>query len=151
MSSPPRQTPASLISTLPRWRTADGLFRGGVLAAGGFTVVLVAATAVFLIAQAFPALHQYGVFSFLSSDRWAPLRSHRERCEPKPLRDPAVRLRNLPHLDHRADRRGERLGGGSRSTSPMSPRPGCAAHCPTWLIYSPRSPAWSTASGASSR
>lgn len=72
MSSPPRQAPASLISTRARWKTGDDLFRGGVLTAGGFTVVLVAATAVFLIAQAFPALHQYGVFSFVSSDRWAP-------------------------------------------------------------------------------
>jgi phosphate transport system permease protein len=56
----------------PRWRTGDGAFRASVTAAGGVTVLLVAATAIFLVAQAFPALRHYGVPSFLGSDRWAP-------------------------------------------------------------------------------
>jgi phosphate transport system permease protein len=61
-----------LVTTRARWRTGDGLFRGGVSAAGAVTILIVIATAVFLVIQAFPALARYGVVSFLTSAAWAP-------------------------------------------------------------------------------
>jgi phosphate transport system permease protein len=55
-----------------RLRFADSSFR--VLVAGTAAVTLLAfvATAYFLVKEAWPALSHYGVFSFLSSTRWAP-------------------------------------------------------------------------------
>jgi phosphate transport system permease protein len=58
-----------------RLRLGDSLFR--VLVAGSAAAVLLAfvATAFFLVKQAWPGLSHYGIFSFLSSTRWAPSES----------------------------------------------------------------------------
>ncbi len=61
-----------LVLTRARWRGRDAVFRTGVAATSALVILIVAATAVFLVFQAVPALRQYSIGSFLSSDRWAP-------------------------------------------------------------------------------
>lgn len=63
---------------------ADRAFGYGVLAAAALVVVLLGATAVFLVQQAWPALSHYGVLSFLGSDRWAPSDATASGTSPNP-------------------------------------------------------------------
>ena len=67
-----------------RLRLGDSAFRAVV--AGSAAVVLLAfvATAFFLIREAWPALSHYGVFSFVSSSRWAPSESVATAAHPNP-------------------------------------------------------------------
>ncbi len=65
-------------------RLGDRVFRGGVSAAAALVVILLAAIAVFLIGQGWPALRHYGVFSFLASDRWAPSDATAASTHPNP-------------------------------------------------------------------
>lgn len=55
-----------------RTRHADRIFKATTAAAASLLILALAAIAVFLVIQAWPALRQYGVASFLTSDRWAP-------------------------------------------------------------------------------
>lgn len=50
----------------------DRLFRATTATAAGLVIAAIAAIAVFLVIQAWPALRQYGVGGFLTSQRWAP-------------------------------------------------------------------------------
>ncbi|HEY5018810.1 MAG TPA: phosphate ABC transporter permease subunit PstC [Streptosporangiaceae bacterium] len=63
---------------------ADRVFKTGVMAAAALVVVLLAATAAFLVDQAWPALSHYGVLSFLDSDRWAPSDATAASASPNP-------------------------------------------------------------------
>lgn len=51
---------------------SDRRFRGMALAAAVLVVATLVATAVFLVVQSWPAIRRYGLFSFLTSTRWAP-------------------------------------------------------------------------------
>jgi phosphate transport system permease protein len=73
-----------LIQTRARWRGGDAAFRTGVAATSALVILIVAATAVFLVFQAVPALRQYGISSFLSSDRWAPSEASPTSHKPNP-------------------------------------------------------------------
>lgn len=66
------ETPTRQLLGRPRLRLGDRVFRGVTGAAAVFIIAVLAATAVFLVVQAAPAMSRYGFFSFLSSDRWAP-------------------------------------------------------------------------------
>lgn len=50
----------------------DSIFKTAAGAAAALTILTLAATAVFLVVQALPAMTHYGFFSFLGSSRWAP-------------------------------------------------------------------------------
>jgi phosphate transport system permease protein len=67
-----------------RLRLGDSAFR--VIVAGSAAVVLLTfvATAFFLIRKAWPALSHYGVFSFISSSRWAPSEAVPTATHPNP-------------------------------------------------------------------
>jgi phosphate transport system permease protein len=58
-----------------RFRLGDVSFRGLTGAAAALTIILLVGTAAFLIDQAWSAIQHYGLFSFLSSSRWAPSES----------------------------------------------------------------------------
>lgn len=84
MGIAPTPLRGALTYTRARWRTGDGLFRGGVSATGALVILIVIATAIFLVVQAFPALRHYGIGSFLGSDRWAPSEATTSRSAPNP-------------------------------------------------------------------
>lgn len=63
---------------------ADRLFKAGMFAAAALVVLVLAGTAVFLVAAASPALRHYGVFSFVTSHRWAPSEAVANRSHPNP-------------------------------------------------------------------
>jgi len=63
---------------------ADRVFKAGVFAAAGLVILVLAGTAVFLVAEASPALRHYGIFSFLTSHRWAPSEAKLHRSHPNP-------------------------------------------------------------------
>lgn len=67
-----RVAPAITERLRSRRNYADRAFKTGVFAAAALVVLVLAGTAVFLVAEAWPAMRHYGVFSFLTSDRWAP-------------------------------------------------------------------------------
>ncbi|MDH6128065.1 phosphate ABC transporter permease subunit PstC [Kitasatospora sp. GP82] len=75
--APPRRMRA-------RWPGGDTAFRVAVTAASAFVIVVLVATAVFLLRQAWPALRHYGVLSFLGSDRWAPSEATASSAHPNP-------------------------------------------------------------------
>lgn len=84
MSSATDDLRGPLIASGSSWRNGDTVFRRAVIGAGAITIIVVAATAVFLIVQAFPALHQYGVPGFVGSDRWAPSEATDTGTSPNP-------------------------------------------------------------------
>lgn len=55
-----------------------------VFTGAAIVVLVLAGTAAFLVAEAWPALRHYGVFSFLGSDRWAPSNATRVSRHPNP-------------------------------------------------------------------
>ncbi len=67
-----------------RLRLGDSVFR--VIVAGSAAIVLLAfvATAFFLIRKSWPALSHYGVFSFVTSSRWAPSEAVPTAAHPNP-------------------------------------------------------------------
>ena len=67
-----------------RLRFGDTAFR--VLVAGSAAVVMLAAaaTAYFLVVESWPAVSHYGIFSFLSSTRWAPSEAVETQSTPNP-------------------------------------------------------------------
>ncbi|WP_269859125.1 phosphate ABC transporter permease subunit PstC [Streptomyces sp. RPT161] len=62
----------------------DTVFRYAVRSAAAMVIVVLVATAVFLVQQAWPALHQYGILSYLGSDRWAPSEATATGRHPNP-------------------------------------------------------------------
>jgi phosphate transport system permease protein len=72
------------LSTGRRRLRADALFQGGTTAAAALVLVAVAAMAIFLVVEAFPALRHYGVASFLHADRWAPSEATDASSHPNP-------------------------------------------------------------------
>lgn len=72
MSVAPTRPRNLLSQDRARWRDGDAAFRTVVAATSGLVILIVAATTVFLILQGAPTLRQYGIGSFLGSDRWAP-------------------------------------------------------------------------------
>ncbi|GAA1905373.1 phosphate ABC transporter permease subunit PstC [Streptantibioticus ferralitis] len=82
--TPLADTPATRRRVRARWRDTDTVFRYAVRAAAALVVVVLVATAVFLVAQAWPALRHYGILSFLSSDRWAPSEATTTARHPNP-------------------------------------------------------------------
>jgi len=73
-----------LVPSRVRFFSKDAAFRLVVTAAGCLMLAIIAAMVVFLLAQAMPALKQYGFFSFLSSTRWAPSEALANRTHPNP-------------------------------------------------------------------
>jgi phosphate transport system permease protein len=67
-----------------RWHGTDTVFQYAVRAAAALVIVILVATAVFLVQQAWPALRQYGVLSYLVSDRWAPSEATATGRHPNP-------------------------------------------------------------------
>lgn len=65
-------------------RLADRSFRAVVTGAAALVVILLAATAVFLVVQAWPALRHYGFLSFVTSQRWAPSDATATSASPNP-------------------------------------------------------------------
>jgi len=84
MTASARQADPAEDLLMARHGRADRVFRAGVSAAAAPVVILLAATAVFLVGQAWPALRHYGIFSFLSSDRWAPSDATLASSRPNP-------------------------------------------------------------------
>jgi phosphate transport system permease protein len=73
-----------LTHTRERLRRGDAMFHTVVAATSVLVIFIVAATAVFLVFQAVPALRQYGIGSFLGSDRWAPSEATPTSHKPNP-------------------------------------------------------------------
>ena len=67
-----------------RRRYGDRVFRLAVFTAAGIVVASLAGTALFLVGKAWPAMRQYGIFSFLGSDRWAPSEAVAHQAHPNP-------------------------------------------------------------------
>lgn len=65
-------------------RLGDVLFRWVTAAAGFLVIVILVATAVFLVGKAWPAMAHYGPLSFLTSQRWAPSESRAASTSPNP-------------------------------------------------------------------
>lgn len=85
MSAPATSAPPSLAERLSRRRGhGDRVFKTLVFTGAAIVVLVLAGTAVFLVAGALPALRHYGVFSFLGSDRWAPSNAARASRHPNP-------------------------------------------------------------------
>jgi phosphate transport system permease protein len=81
--SPPRLPPRALTRS-PYERLLGSLFGLSVRAAGLMVIVAVAAIAVFLVQEAWPALRHYGVWSFLAGHRWAPSEAVPTKSNPNP-------------------------------------------------------------------
>jgi phosphate transport system permease protein len=77
-AAPPSAPPASGA------QRSDSLFRTLMAAAAVTVVLILIATAVFLVAEAWPSLSHYGWLSFLSSDRWAPSEAVSNQSRPNP-------------------------------------------------------------------
>ncbi|MET9817217.1 MULTISPECIES: phosphate ABC transporter permease subunit PstC [unclassified Streptomyces] len=85
MTGIPADRPAvSLRHHRARWAGGDRLFRGGVTAAGLFVVLVLLATAVFIVDKAWPAIAHYGLGSFFDSARWAPSEAVAGKADPNP-------------------------------------------------------------------
>jgi phosphate transport system permease protein len=67
-----------------RHRPADAIFKTSTGAAAVLTILVLLGTGVFLIIEAWPALKQYGVGSFLTSSRWAPSDALTTKTSPNP-------------------------------------------------------------------
>ncbi|MEU1629929.1 phosphate ABC transporter permease subunit PstC [Streptomyces sp. NPDC020096] len=78
-------SPAQRRRVRARWRGTDTVFRYAVRAAAALVIVVLVATAAFLVQQAWPALRHYGILSFLSSDRWAPSEATTTARHPNPF------------------------------------------------------------------
>ena len=88
----------------------------------GAGLVVLAATAVFLVVQAWPALRHYGFFSFLELGAVGALGGGGRQHPAEPLRDRAVHLRYGAYVADRHADRGSGLGGRRACSSPMSRR-----------------------------
>jgi phosphate transport system permease protein len=71
-------------SAKARWLDGGLAFRVLVSAAAALLVAALVATAVFLVTEAMPAIRHYGLFSFLTSDRWAPSEASTAKSHPNP-------------------------------------------------------------------
>ena len=71
-------------SARARWLSGGFLFRLFVSAAAALLVAAIVATAVFVVREAMPSIRHYGLFSFLTSDRWAPSEASPARSHPNP-------------------------------------------------------------------
>ena len=65
-------------------RHHDVMFRSLMAAAAVFIMLTLAGTTVYLILQAWPALTHYGLWSFLTSARWAPSEADAKATTPNP-------------------------------------------------------------------
>lgn len=61
------------------------MFRSLVAAAAVFIMLTLAATTLYVLLQAWPALAHYGPWSFLTSDRWAPSEATAQSRNPNPF------------------------------------------------------------------
>ena len=84
MTAPAPSAPQDADWLRDRHGGADRAFKTGAMAAAALVVVLLAATAAFLVDQAWPALSHYGALSFLGSDRWAPSDATASSASPNP-------------------------------------------------------------------
>ena len=83
-ASPPEAREARALPEKKRSRLGDAVFRAIVTFAAGLVVAAFAATAVFLVIQAWPAIQNYGFLSFLESSRWAPSEAVQGVSSPNP-------------------------------------------------------------------
>jgi phosphate transport system permease protein len=67
-----------------RFAGGDRAFHGLVIVSAAVVVVALAATAIFLVRESWPALRHYGFWSFLGSSRWAPSEAVATRVDPNP-------------------------------------------------------------------
>jgi phosphate transport system permease protein len=74
----------ALAATPPRRRWADPAFAGLVRLAALIVIASLAGTAVFLIVRSWPAINHYGLFSFLTRQRWAPSEATATSTHPNP-------------------------------------------------------------------
>ncbi len=78
----PVKTSSALLTGHRRY--GDVVFRSLTGAAAVFIVLALAGTALYLILEAWPALTHYGLWSFFTSDRWAPSEATAESRHPNP-------------------------------------------------------------------
>jgi phosphate transport system permease protein len=71
-------------SAKTRWLTGGLFFRLFVTAAAALLVAALVAMAVFLVREAMPSIRHYGLFSFLTSSRWAPSEASTASTHPNP-------------------------------------------------------------------
>ena len=76
--------PARPATGAPPKRWADRLFRRGTGLSALLVIVLLLATAVFLVGESWSALTHYGPLSFLGSQRWAPSEAVSDSASPNP-------------------------------------------------------------------
>ncbi len=85
MTAPAPPAPPGIAEQLQSRRGyGDRLFKLAMFAGAAVVVLVLAGTAVFLVAEALPALRHYGFLSFLTSDRWAPSNAHAHANHPNP-------------------------------------------------------------------
>ena len=75
---------SGLVTARAPGRMADVAFRRTTGFAALLVIVLLGATAVFLIGESWSSLKHYGPFSFLASQRWAPSEAKAESSDPNP-------------------------------------------------------------------
>ncbi|MFY9614029.1 MAG: phosphate ABC transporter permease subunit PstC [Candidatus Dormiibacterota bacterium] len=74
----------SLERSRSSWRSANSIFTAVVTVAGLLVLVLIAAMVAFVLAQSWPAITNYGIFTFLQSTRWAPSEATLSSSVPNP-------------------------------------------------------------------
>src|SRR5439155_558749 len=85
MTAPAPPAPPGIAEQLQSRRGyGDRLFKLAMFAGAAVVVLVLAGTAVFLVAEALPALRHYGFLSFVTSDRWAPSNAHAHANHPNP-------------------------------------------------------------------
>jgi phosphate transport system permease protein len=81
--TPTDPTRGDLTGSRARWRNGDSVFRGFVTGTGGLVVLILVATAVFVVVQAWPSLTHYQFSGFLTQ-RWAPSEANPTLSSPNP-------------------------------------------------------------------
>lgn len=76
--------PSGPVTAQPPRRLGDVIFRRGTGFAALLVIVLLVATAVFLLGESWSSLRHYGPFSFLTSQRWAPSEAEAASSDPNP-------------------------------------------------------------------
>jgi phosphate transport system permease protein len=78
------QNESTLLASRRVRRPADAAFRIGVATSAALVILVLLATAIFLIDESWPAMSHYGPLSFLGSDRWAPSEATATSAHPNP-------------------------------------------------------------------
>jgi phosphate transport system permease protein len=83
----PATTP-DVLSIAEQLRTrrgyADRIFKAAMFGGAAIGMLVLAGTAIFLVAEAWPAMSHYGPLSFFGSDRWAPSNATAASSHPNP-------------------------------------------------------------------